>query len=250
VSVILGIRQGAGIFSETSFSAGAYLIGRDGRRCDLVLRDDRVSRRHMALVGEGTSWFALDLGSSNGLQVNGVRRDYAPLCEGDELLLGGTQIRIHLRVQEGGGGAEDALRGDGIQGVEGGIPERLRAGDLAARRGCGPLGTEAELEFLLDANRLALALPEVDDFSGELCRLARATFGCDRALLFLSQNGSWQLWDQDCFDLTERPSPLARRMVSVAADRQEVLVTRHLGQDRLFRGGRDREGYDAASALP
>ena len=46
------------------------VIGRDPG-CDIVLDDDRVSRRHARLTGADQSWLLSDLGSTNGTLVSG-----------------------------------------------------------------------------------------------------------------------------------------------------------------------------------
>ena len=47
------------------------VVGR-GPECDVVLEDDRISRRHAALAGNGSGWSVADLGSKNGTQVDGL----------------------------------------------------------------------------------------------------------------------------------------------------------------------------------
>jgi S1-C subfamily serine protease len=65
-----------------------FIIGRDGR-CDLVVRDEKVSRQHALLKLHGDGQAILqDLGSANGTFVNG-RRIQAPL-----LLQGGEQVQV------------------------------------------------------------------------------------------------------------------------------------------------------------
>ena len=56
--------------------ASACVIGRS-RECDLVLDDPNVSRRHAELRREGDGWVVADLGSTNGIKVNGRRVDEA-----------------------------------------------------------------------------------------------------------------------------------------------------------------------------
>ena len=64
------------------------VIGRSPR-CNLVLNDPTVSRRHAALRREDEGWRITDLGSTNGTWVNGWRVDRALVRDGDELVLGG-----------------------------------------------------------------------------------------------------------------------------------------------------------------
>ncbi|HYM45764.1 MAG TPA: DUF3662 and FHA domain-containing protein [Solirubrobacteraceae bacterium] len=67
------------------------VIGRS-RDCDIVLDDAGVSRRHAELrPGEG-GWTVIDLGSTNGVRVNGQQiRGPRPLQAGDRVELGSTE---------------------------------------------------------------------------------------------------------------------------------------------------------------
>ncbi len=60
--------------------------------CDIRLTDPNVSRRHAELRQEGTSWWIVDLGSTNGIEVNGSRLDRAKLETGDTVTLGETEL--------------------------------------------------------------------------------------------------------------------------------------------------------------
>ena len=62
---------------------GAELIVGRGPTCDLVLATAGVSRRHARFVREGDSFRVLDLGSANGLRVNGERATERLLTVGD-----------------------------------------------------------------------------------------------------------------------------------------------------------------------
>jgi hypothetical protein len=68
------------------------VLGRS-RDCDIVLEDTGVSRRHAELrPGEG-GWTVADLGSTNGVRVNGRDIHGAhPLRAGDRIELGSTEI--------------------------------------------------------------------------------------------------------------------------------------------------------------
>src|SRR5262249_25354010 len=52
----------------------------------------RVSRRHAKASREGEVWTLTDLGSTNGLRVNGERRRSIQLAPGDEVELGGLTL--------------------------------------------------------------------------------------------------------------------------------------------------------------
>jgi Protein of unknown function (DUF3662)/FHA domain len=68
------------------------VIGRS-RDCDVVLDDAGVSRRHAELRPAAGSWTLADLGSTNGVRVNGRElREPLPLRQGDHIELGSTEI--------------------------------------------------------------------------------------------------------------------------------------------------------------
>jgi hypothetical protein len=67
------------------------VIGRS-RDCDIQLSDANVSRRHAELRQEGASYWIVDLGSTNGMEVNGKRVKRAKLRDGDTITLGSTEL--------------------------------------------------------------------------------------------------------------------------------------------------------------
>ncbi|MDP8968459.1 MAG: FHA domain-containing protein [Actinomycetota bacterium] len=76
---------------------GGALVGRS-RDCDVVLTDANVSRRHAEVrpAAAGT-WTVADLGSTNGVHVNGRRiQGAAQLQPGDRIALGTAEMRFEL----------------------------------------------------------------------------------------------------------------------------------------------------------
>jgi DNA-binding NtrC family response regulator len=62
---------------------------------DIVLDDDTVSRSHCRIIQEDTSYVVVDLNSTNGTHINGVRIKEAYLAPGAILYVGSTQIRFN-----------------------------------------------------------------------------------------------------------------------------------------------------------
>jgi S-DNA-T family DNA segregation ATPase FtsK/SpoIIIE len=73
-----------------------FVIGRDDE-CDLVLDDDKVSRRHAALTLTDGGATLEDLDSANGTFVNG-RRIHEPteLRPGDLIRLGAVILKLEV----------------------------------------------------------------------------------------------------------------------------------------------------------
>lgn len=71
-------------------------IGRS-RECDVVLADPNVSRRHAEVRPRGGAWTIADLGSTNGVAVNGARIDrLEALKPGDRIEVGTTILTFEL----------------------------------------------------------------------------------------------------------------------------------------------------------
>jgi predicted component of type VI protein secretion system len=62
--------------------------------CDVPIQDSTVSREHAALVRRGGAWWVIDLGSTNGTRVNGVKAAEQPVHPGDRLELGDAVLEL------------------------------------------------------------------------------------------------------------------------------------------------------------
>lgn len=80
--------------SRYPLKAGINLVGRD-QACDIFIPDPHISRKHISIdvVSDG-SVTVLDLGSTNGVIVNGDRVPSAILSPGDAFTLGQLTFNI------------------------------------------------------------------------------------------------------------------------------------------------------------
>jgi DNA-binding NtrC family response regulator len=67
--------------------------------CDLVVSDDRVSARHLAVRSDGSRFAVRDLGSTNGTWYEGSRVSQVTVPAGTTLLVGRTALRIEAEAQ-------------------------------------------------------------------------------------------------------------------------------------------------------
>ena len=76
------------------------VIGRS-RECDIVLADSNVSRRHAELRPDGRDgWTLTDLGSTNGVKVNGrpvASGRGVAIAPGDHLDIGTVDVRFEVQ---------------------------------------------------------------------------------------------------------------------------------------------------------
>jgi hypothetical protein len=78
---------------EIPVTGERVVLGRS-RECDVRLTDANVSRRHAEVRLEDGSYWVVDLGSTNGTELNGRHVDRAKLSDGDTITLGSTEIRF------------------------------------------------------------------------------------------------------------------------------------------------------------
>ena len=70
---------------------GVVALGR-ARECEIHLADPNVSRRHAEIRPDGGSYSIVDLGSTNGTELNGQRIKHARLSDGDVIAIGQTEL--------------------------------------------------------------------------------------------------------------------------------------------------------------
>ena len=75
------------------------LVGRRSQ-CDITLRFKSVSSHHCELELKGGYWHVRDLGSTNGIKVNGMRVDSKCLMPGDEVMIAKLAYNIEYVIDE------------------------------------------------------------------------------------------------------------------------------------------------------
>ena len=86
-----------------------------GRRdsCDICLKFQNISGMHCELSWRKGFWFIRDLGSTNGIKVNGTRVMQKPLRPGDELAIGQRRYTLQYNLAASAEAAlEDVLTED------------------------------------------------------------------------------------------------------------------------------------------
>jgi hypothetical protein len=116
------------------------VIGRHPH-CDARLDSIRVSRRHCCMVQDNTEVIVRDLGSTNGIRINGQRVEEGRLRPGDELSI----AHIRFRLDDGQGQemtlAEPSMvmAGSALGNDDYDIPRHVGGGP-SSKRGLTPNG--------------------------------------------------------------------------------------------------------------
>jgi pSer/pThr/pTyr-binding forkhead associated (FHA) protein len=67
------------------------VLGRS-RDADVQVEDPNVSRRHAEILQEGSTYWLVDLGSTNGTEVDGRRVQRVQLADGSRFTIGETTL--------------------------------------------------------------------------------------------------------------------------------------------------------------
>jgi pSer/pThr/pTyr-binding forkhead associated (FHA) protein len=85
--------------SEVTLSKPRVTIGR-GKDSEVVIDDPSISHQHAALELGSNGYRVRDLGSTNGVVVNGARMALAELKHGDRVALGQVELRYVVEARE------------------------------------------------------------------------------------------------------------------------------------------------------
>ncbi|HEU6449892.1 MAG TPA: adenylate/guanylate cyclase domain-containing protein [Gemmatimonadaceae bacterium] len=151
---------------------GVFVVGR-AAGCDIVLLDPTVSRRHAELGCRKDEVAVRDLGSANGVFVNGERVEEAVVHEGDEVGFGAVAFRLATA------GSEETARSEAAAGVAptaGESGERARGSEQKSDR--GGAGREGGAATAVTETPVSgSAIIERRSLMGNLGRLARYVRG-------------------------------------------------------------------------
>jgi hypothetical protein len=71
-----------------------FIIGRGTKSSDLPIKDGNISRKHAAVIRRNGTFFIKDLGSTNGIDFNGMRIDNKRIDEGDIFYICEYELRF------------------------------------------------------------------------------------------------------------------------------------------------------------
>lgn len=76
----------------------SFVIGRGKQRVDLTIHDPNVSRQHAMIEVQEGRYYLVDLGSTNGTEVNGQRVQRREIAEGDVIKICDHEARFTYRA--------------------------------------------------------------------------------------------------------------------------------------------------------
>lgn len=188
------VRTSDGSSQSIKLEADRYSLGRAGTNSLAYPEDGQLSRQHLALERAHDGWLVVDLGSSNGTSVNGVRIvKPTPLKAGDRITAG----RLTLEYTD-----PDATQDRRVVFVD--KPEEDRRSATvaisldkllgAARASTGvvpvasPLASASQMNALIQAGRELADRRPLEDLFPLILDLAAEAVGSSRGVLMLQES--------------------------------------------------------------
>lgn len=248
-------------------SGGRVRVGRGGDN-DLVLADVSVSRYHAEILSEGGGWSVHDLKSTNGVEVNGVPVEKAPLLPGDRLGIGSFELRVEA-------GESLSVRpaplpepaGSVLPGLANATIIRPLADFQATYGLTGPVALPPAEEvgdqgyvhrmfgFLTRLARVLTVADSVDEVLERVLGLAFEAFQVDRGFILLSNDSGElvcelaRLQDQVQFRPSDDEVAVSRTMLRTVMNERVALVTFDAQADERLAGGDSIRLHQIRSAM-
>jgi adenylate cyclase len=272
---------------ERSFvmTGGRLRLGR-GSDNDVVLSDVSVSRYHAEILREPNGWSIHDLKSTNGIEVNRVPVERAPLAGGDLLTIGSFEMRLDAEeppprpkslLEEVGESTLAGLSNATIIRPLSDFAAAYGLGEVAGRTPPPPKGvaalaglvvppslpaTETEEQayvhrmfgFLTRLARMLTLADSVDDVLARVLDLAFEAFPIDRGFILLSDDAGELVCEMARIkeQVEVRPSgevPVSRTMLQAVMQERVALITFDAQADQRLSGGESIRLHQIRSAM-
>jgi adenylate cyclase len=253
-------------------AGGRSRLGR-GSDNDVVLPDVSVSRYHAEILREPAGWSVHDLKSTNGVEVNRVPVERAPLRPGDLLTIGSFEVRLEEEEPAPRPKPEDpgesTLAGlsnatiirplsefAALYGLKDGLKEGVK--EIPGRPPAPETGEQVYVHrmfgFLTRLARVLILAESVDDVLSRVLDLAFEAFTVDRGFILLSDDAGELVCEmsrvKDRVEL--RPMgevPVSHTMLQAVMNERVALVTFDAQSDQRLSGGESIRLHQIRSAM-
>ncbi|MBI3665767.1 MAG: FHA domain-containing protein [Acidobacteria bacterium] len=182
------IKKPMGTVMELPLGAGNYNLGRSADN-DIVLEGSLISRRHGRIMKDGESYVISDLGSHNGIFINGQKIEQAALKDKDEIRIGNYILIYHEGAVAAAAPAVESVT------VEEDYENVVANLTIVARAPAQPKEDTAimrqmqkerrTLALLCDLSRALSTVYSLDDVSCQAIQILLETTQAERGAIFL-----------------------------------------------------------------
>lgn len=214
---------------------------------DVVMKDFSVSRHHARVERRGSSWWAVDLGSTNGVKINGRYQSEAQLFDGDRIQVGNYTLVFH---NADSAEKESVVSSTLIRSID----EFRESFPLEVEPATAPAASSARERVLEALARVARTLLEVEELEPVLDKVMEAVFAqlpADRAYLLLI-TGPEQSELRLARSRGGKPlskAPVSQTMLELVTRQKVAILTSDAQVDERFAAGLSVRMHQIRSAM-
>jgi len=222
-----------------------------GRASDnsVVLKDFSVSRHHARLEQRGDVWWVVDLGSTNGVKVNGRYVTEAALNDGDQLQVGNFQ----LSFQRGESVVDASISSSTfLRPLEDFREEfHLEREEAKKKTTAASSARERVLEALAQVARVLLEVEELEPVLDKVMEAVFDQLPADRAYIVLfAEDGSPQLRLARSRGGAQLPeAPISQTILDLITRQKVAVLTSDAQADERFAAGMSVRLHQIRSAM-
>jgi adenylate cyclase len=221
-----------------------------GRASDnaILLKDFSVSRHHARVDQRDDGWWVVDLGSTNGIKVNGNYVAEALLQDGDEVGVGNFQLAYHANESEGRLSISSATL---LRPLEEFREEFQLEREPAKRRASAGSARERVLESLAQVARTLLEVEELEPVLEKVMEAVFDQLPAERAyILLFTEDGKPELRMARSRDGVQFPeAPVSQTILDIVTRQKVALLTSDAQTDERFSAGMSVRLHQIRSAM-
>lgn len=214
----------------------------------VVIKDFSVSRNHAKVERRGDHWWAVDLGSTNGVKINGQYVSEAPLSDGDRIQVGNYVVFFH---HADSGTSNLVSSGTVVRSLDE-FRESLR---LDRPSTVAPIPAASHRERILEAlASVARTLLEVEELQPVLEKVMEAVFAqlpAERAyILLFSPGGEPELRiARSAGGAVFSEAPVSTTILELVTKQKVAVLTSDAQADERFAAGASIRLHQIRSAM-
>jgi adenylate cyclase len=242
---------------------GGLSVGRTEGN-DLVLNHPSVSRKHARFEERGTSWWIVDLKSTNGVKVNGNLITESEVIAGDKILIGSVQVEAKAQpsVDFSGDSMFDNPSGTVIRRISDFNSEfGLDLNELPPQTGPRPVSSpglkEAEVarekifQVLVQVARALLQSEDLNSLLNTVMDMIFKYLPVERGLIILFDEHGNAIPKLTKFieGADQQDIPISRTILKMVREQQVALMTSNALEDARLLGGKSIAIHGIRSAM-
>jgi len=231
------------------------LLGRSNRS-DITLSHPEVSRLHCKIVNDGKECKVLDMGSTNGIFVNGHRVANQVLTDRDKLEI--CNIPFSIRIREAGISKDSSVHFIEVPSQRemkksrSYHPTRIMDDILAASRGADLAKAHADLSFITKIANMIVETEQIEDQFKKAIKTIVEFFNADRGSILIIDRATKKIRPEEVYaagGTKDGEVSISRTIVHEVIEKGHSVLTTDASGDSRFKASDSVVGLNITSVM-